>query len=73
MHPRYILNKNKKVEQLSIVVMYYYYWELKEQFLEFIYFIDLNANSLFLKIKQMFSKCDIDINNYDATSVCGTI
>lgn len=63
-----------KVEQLSIVVRYYYHGELKERFLGFTPLTELDANSLFLKIKQMLNKCDIDINNcvaqtYDRANV----
>lgn len=63
-----------KVEQLSIVVRYYYHGELKEKFLGFTPLTELDASSLFLKIKEMLNKCDIDINNciaqtYDGANV----
>lgn len=61
-------------QQFSIVVRYFFQGEIKERFLGFIPLKHLNANSLFLHIKQVLSKCQIDINNcvaqtYDGASV----
>lgn len=63
-----------KTEQLSIVVRYFFQGEIKERFLGFTPLKHLNANSLFLHIKEVLSKCQIDINNcvaqtYDGASV----
>lgn len=63
-----------KTEQLSVVLRYFFEGEIKERFLGFTPLIGLDANSLFLKIKEMLLKCQIDINNcvaqtYDGASV----
>lgn len=63
-----------KIKQLSIVVRYFYQGELKEKYLGFTLLKNLNAHFLFLHIKQVLSKSQIDINNclsqiYDGASV----
>jgi len=63
-----------KTEQLSIVLRYFFDGEIKERFLGFTPLNGLDANSLFLKIKEMLHTCQIDINNcvaqtYDGASV----
>lgn len=63
-----------KTEQLSIVVRYYFQGEIKERFLGFTPLTNLDANSLFLHIKQVLNKCHINIENcvaqtYDGANV----
>ncbi|XP_008178672.1 zinc finger MYM-type protein 1-like [Acyrthosiphon pisum] len=61
-------------EQLSIVIRYYYQDEIKERFLGFTPLKKLDANSLFLHIKNLLCNCKIDINKcvaqtYDGANV----
>jgi len=63
-----------KTEQLSIVLRYFFDSEIKERFLGFTPLNGLDANSSFLKIKEILHTCQIDINNcvaqtYDGASV----
>lgn len=63
-----------KTEQLSIVIRYYYQGEIKERFLGFTPLKTLDANSLFLHIKNLLCSCKIDINKcvaqtYDGANV----
>jgi len=46
-----------KTEQLSIVIRYYYQNEIKERFLGFTSLKKLDANSLFVHIKNLLRDC----------------
>lgn len=63
-----------KTEQLSIVIRYYYQDEIKERFLGFTPLKKLDANSLFVHIKNLLCDCKIDMNKcvaqtYDGANV----
>lgn len=60
-----------KTEQLSIVVRYYFQGEIEERFLGFTPLTNLDANSLFLYIKQVLNTCHINIENCVAQTYDG--
>lgn len=50
-----------KIEQLSVVLRYYYEGVIYERLIGFKAAVDLDAQSLFSYIKELLSRCEVDL------------